>query len=147
LAAKPPAPAAAPSKPSPPPSPAAPAQKAPVVPAAPPAPAKPAAPAPAKKILEVTLSGTGFTFSITRAGAYDMGRSKDAPLRVDHPTVSRSQSRVTLSDDTTRLTIEDLGGANGTVVNGVVIEGPRPLVAGDTITLGEVTLLVTVREG
>jgi pSer/pThr/pTyr-binding forkhead associated (FHA) protein len=76
-----------------------------------------------------------------------MGRAQDAGLRVNHPTVSRRHSRVTLNDDATRLTIEDLGGANGTFVNGVGIEGARPLVGGDTITLGEVTLLVAFREG
>ncbi len=58
----------------------------------------------------------------------------------DDPELSRRHARV--SRDGGRLTIEDLGSANGTFVNGERLTGPRPLAVGDSVRMGQTTLEV-----
>jgi pSer/pThr/pTyr-binding forkhead associated (FHA) protein len=58
----------------------------------------------------------------------------------DDDEISRSHARVSL--DGAVCVIEDLGSTNGTFVNGLRISAPQVLEAGDTIELGESTLVV-----
>jgi pSer/pThr/pTyr-binding forkhead associated (FHA) protein/tRNA A-37 threonylcarbamoyl transferase component Bud32 len=60
----------------------------------------------------------------------------------DDPKVSRRHARVA-RDASGRLTIEDLGSANGTFVNGERMRGLRVLAVGDSVQIGSTTLEVT----
>jgi pSer/pThr/pTyr-binding forkhead associated (FHA) protein len=137
-AAKPAAPA---PRPEPPPRPAA-----PPAPAAAPRPA-PASPRPTGPIVEVRLTATGLELLATETGAHDLGRAKDAALRVNDPTVSRQHARLILSDDRSVVYIQDRGGANGTRLNGVAVEQLQIVKEGDTIGIGDVLLTVSYKRG
>jgi pSer/pThr/pTyr-binding forkhead associated (FHA) protein len=96
-------------------------------------------------IVEVRLSGAGFELGVSEAGAHQLGRSSESAVRVDHPTVSRRHARLILSEDRSTAYVQDLGGANGTWLNGAAVERLAPLREGDTIRVGEVELRVTFR--
>jgi S-DNA-T family DNA segregation ATPase FtsK/SpoIIIE len=83
----------------------------------------------------------------TETGAHDLGRAKDAALRVNDPTVSRQHARLILSDDRSVVYIQDRGGANGTRLNGVAVEQLQIVKEGDTIGIGDVLLTVSYKRG
>src|SRR5438045_368589 len=60
----------------------------------------------------------------------------------DDSEISRRHARVSRGPDG-RLTVEDLGSANGTYVNGERIDSPRTLAPGDVVRLGKTVLQVT----
>src|ERR1700757_75447 len=62
------------------------------------------------------------------------------------PEISRRHAQVSRGTDG-QMRIEDLGSGNGTFVNGVRIDAPRPLNVGDVIRLGGTELKVTERVG
>jgi len=133
-----------------PPAPPAPRVVAPTVAVAPaaapataPATPAPVAPAPAR-IATARLTGEKAQFALSTPGRFEMGRATSAALRVEHATVSRRHAAITLSDDRSRLFVEDLGAANGTRVNGADIKGTRELSDGDVLELGEVRFTVTL---
>jgi pSer/pThr/pTyr-binding forkhead associated (FHA) protein len=165
-AAAPPAPPATPPPPAPPaarptlseraaapePAPAAPRAPEPamprtvadmpaVVPAPPPAAALPAA------IAVVRLRGQAFAFDVASPGRYEMGRAAAAALRVDHTTVSRRHAALTFAEDRRKVSVEDLGAANGTRVNRAEVKGTIDLHDGDVLELGEVRFTVTLERG
>jgi pSer/pThr/pTyr-binding forkhead associated (FHA) protein len=53
---------------------------------------------------------------------------------LDHPNVSRRHAAFEIVDGT--IVLRDLGGTNGTYVNGARLRGARPLVKGDRIDIG-----------
>ena len=53
---------------------------------------------------------------------------------LDHPNVSRRHAAFEVAGGT--IVLRDLGGANGTYVNGARLRGARPLVPGDRIDIG-----------
>jgi pSer/pThr/pTyr-binding forkhead associated (FHA) protein len=124
-------------------------------PAAPPAVAPPAAaqappsPAPrpssAGRIAEVRLSGKDVDVAATETGAHELGRDKGAALRVNHATVSRQHARIIISDDRGVAYVQDRGGANGTKLNGAPIKEIKLLSDGDTVSIGDVELKVSIR--
>jgi pSer/pThr/pTyr-binding forkhead associated (FHA) protein/tRNA A-37 threonylcarbamoyl transferase component Bud32 len=67
--------------------------------------------------------------------------SGDGMLSDDHE-LSRRHARVA-RDAGGQLTIEDLGSANGTFVNGVRVRDPHPLMLGDSVRIGSTTLQLT----
>lgn len=68
------------------------------------------------------------------------GRDSSAAIWLDRPGISRSHAR--FSVDRASAWVEDLGSLNGTFVAGARIARRTRLHAGDTITIGEVTLTV-----
>lgn len=112
----------------------------------PPAAVKPDAPAATATgpILAVRLRGAGFSLAVTEPGEYDLGRSREAALRVEHPTVSRRHARIILSDDRASAFLQDQGGANGTRLNGREVTKLARLADQDTIGVGEVDLIVSL---
>jgi hypothetical protein len=71
-----------------------------------------------------------------------IGRNADGAGRLaDDDEISRSHARLTM-DASGFCAIEDLGSTNGTFVNGLRISGPRTLSVGDSIELGNTTLVV-----
>jgi pSer/pThr/pTyr-binding forkhead associated (FHA) protein len=105
-----------------------------------PAPVIPSAPPPATrvKIGVARFAGEKFAFDVTTPGRFEVGRSATTAFRVDHTTVSRRHAALTLSNDRAHLSVEDLGAANGTRVNGREIKGTQELQDGDVVELGEV---------
>jgi two-component system, NtrC family, response regulator AtoC len=61
-------------------------------------------------------------------------------IAVDHEAVSRRHAIIRRRAD--RITIEDLGSRNRTLVNGVAIDAARRLTAGDVIAIGPMTALL-----
>lgn len=77
-----------------------------------------------------------------------LGRhSEQCDLVVAHGSLSRRHARLRLADG--RLTIEDLGSTNGTIVDGMrlPVETPRPLRDGAQLLLGEIRFVVTENFG
>lgn len=64
-----------------------------------------------------------------------LGRSRDADIFIPDQWLSRMHAEILL--DQGGLSIADLGSKNGTLVNGVRIQGPTPLRKGDQIKLGD----------
>lgn len=50
-----------------------------------------------------------------------IGRDGNADIQLDHPSVSREHARITLIEGKSHFSIEDLGSANGTYVDGVPV--------------------------
>lgn len=71
-----------------------------------------------------------------------IGRERDNPVMLADPKVSRRH--VELHWQETGYTITDLGSVNGTFVNDVRIEVPQMLQPGDTVKVGETTLVFQV---
>jgi pSer/pThr/pTyr-binding forkhead associated (FHA) protein len=106
---------------------------------------RPVSVATAGTIAELTLLAEGLNLVARDPGAYELGRAKDAPLRVNHPTVSRKHARIILADDRTIAYVQDAGGQNGTRLNGQAIERLAPLSEGDLIGIGDVELKVVLK--
>ncbi|MGA9526151.1 MAG: FHA domain-containing protein, partial [Myxococcaceae bacterium] len=65
-----------------------------------------------------------------------IGRSSDCDVVLYDPGVSRRHARIFEEGDA--FFVEDSGSANGTRVNGELLQNRQPLQDGDTITLGPV---------
>jgi ABC transport system ATP-binding/permease protein len=71
-----------------------------------------------------------------------LGRAVDGEGRLeDDPEISREHARIK-RDRAGRLVLEDVGSSNGTWVNGSRLAGPRELVIGDIIRLGDTEIRV-----
>jgi pSer/pThr/pTyr-binding forkhead associated (FHA) protein len=147
-------PSPAPAKPVPPTPPAAP--KAPVAtaptPDRKPSPPKAAAdatpPAPVTRaIREIRLTSPTLSLVVSGSGEHVLGRSPEAALRVDHPTVSRRHAAVILSDDRKAAYLRHEGGVNGTRLNGKLVEKLTPLADGDVVRIGDVELRAALARG
>lgn len=68
------------------------------------------------------------------AGELVLGRSDQADVRIDEPTVSWAHARVTLSGS--EVLLEDLGSTNGTFVRNQRVTGPQALPERARIRLG-----------
>ena len=82
---------------------------------------------------------SSWVFQLPTGGAVVIGRGDEAGLRLHNSSVSRRHASIELADRLTRVV--DLGSQNGTLVNGERIAAPRPLVSGDTLSIGSVTLI------
>lgn len=69
-----------------------------------------------------------------------VGRAPGCQLVFDDPRVSRRHARFFV--DTRRVTLEDLGSRNGTIVNGVLLRGPQVLSHHDLVVIGSQELTV-----
>jgi len=84
---------------------------------------------------------------LTLGDAFVIGRAVSGEGRLgDDPELSRRHARVA-RDATGQLTIEDLGSANGTFVNGEPVRERRALKVGDSVRVGRTTLELTGAEG
>ncbi len=69
-----------------------------------------------------------------------LGRSREADIFIPDQWLSRMHAEILF--DRGGLTVADLGSKNGTLVNGMRIQGPTPLRKGDQIKLGDHTITV-----
>jgi len=65
-----------------------------------------------------------------------IGRDVKAGIQLNHPSVSREHARVTLVEGTSHFTIEDLGSANGTCIDGVQIDGRSTFYSDQQLEIG-----------
>jgi DNA-binding winged helix-turn-helix (wHTH) protein len=73
-----------------------------------------------------------------RPGENLLGRVEDGVVWIESPTVSRRHARIIV--DGGRVILEDLASKNGTFLRGQRISAPTPLVDGDVIRLGRVSV-------
>ncbi|MEA2828490.1 MAG: hypothetical protein QOF60_3160 [Actinomycetota bacterium] len=87
----------------------------------------------------LVLEGPGVSVTVARGSMY-IGRDPSAQVIVDDPSVSRTHARLDLRGDD--LWVEDLGSANGTLINGVAVTRAvlRP---GDVLEVGDLRLRLT----
>lgn len=83
-------------------------------------------------------NSSGAVFKIAR-GTSLIGRSPNAPIRINDDGVSRNHAEVRLDGDVCVLT--DLDSRNGTFVNGVRLAGSTELTEGDKVQIGRTTVL------
>ena len=74
-----------------------------------------------------------------------IGRLSDNDISISNQEVSRHHATITWENN--QFVIRDLGGPNGTTVNGSRITAPCPLRDGDVIGLGTITLVFTSGTG
>ncbi|HEX4953277.1 MAG TPA: RDD family protein [Thermoanaerobaculia bacterium] len=73
-------------------------------------------------------------------GTSTIGRSRNCEVLLDDPSASRNHALVTLDNE--RVILQDLGSANGTLVNGRRLEGEIEIQHGDVVTVGETRLVL-----
>ena len=81
------------------------------------------------------------TKKLESGGTYSLGRAADCDVRIDHSSVSRKHARIHVGDS---IRIEDLGGANGTIVGRRRL-APSSTVEwtpGDLLVIGAATLFL-----
>ena len=94
----------------------------------------------------VVIAGTALGRRLTLTDELVIGRGVSGEGRLsDDLELSRSHARVSRSPGG-RLTIEDLGSANGTFVNGERVRGRQVLEVGDSVQIGSTTLQLTAVE-
>ncbi|NOT01275.1 MAG: FHA domain-containing protein [Phycisphaerales bacterium] len=71
-----------------------------------------------------------------------IGRKDDCDIRVPLAEVSRHHAKLTVAKG--KLSVKDLGSANGTFVNNKKINSPQPLNAGDHLVVGPVVFTVQI---
>jgi DNA-binding NtrC family response regulator len=94
--------------------------------------------------LVVVGEGKDATYPLPETGEVVIGRGEDADVRIDHRSVSRRHAVLTIGE---RLTIEDLGSANGTRVREQWV-GARNKAAvslGEPFDIGSVMIVVQQR--
>lgn len=73
-------------------------------------------------------------------GELIIGRGSEADVCLPHPSVSRRHARLIINDH--GILVEDLGSRNGTLCGGAPLRGPRALLVGDALTVGDFTLVL-----
>lgn len=68
-----------------------------------------------------------------------VGREPGSRIWLDSPSVSRRHARIRVEGD--RITLEDLGSKNGTLVGDARVTSPTPLSDGDTLRFGSVDVI------
>jgi two-component system cell cycle sensor histidine kinase/response regulator CckA len=79
-------------------------------------------------------------------GPVVIGRGDECDVQLDDGKVSRRHARVLPSADGEVWVVEDVGSRNGTLVNGELVSGRRPLELGDRIQLSQETMLLFTRQ-
>lgn len=93
------------------------------------------------RIRAIRVRGNGTT-SMIHLGRSIVGRGVGADVIVDEKDVSRRHAAFIVSEDA--VTVEDLGSANGTSVNGQRLTAARILKSGDQVKIGTVELVVEI---
>jgi pSer/pThr/pTyr-binding forkhead associated (FHA) protein len=79
------------------------------------------------------------------AGQFMFGRGPECDVRPNSDLISRQHCLLLITRET--ALIRDLGSRNGTLINGELVVGERPLVHGDTLQLGPLVLEVLLETG
>jgi len=87
------------------------------------------------RMVVVVGDNVGHAFSLTESSVIGRG---EVPIRISSDDVSRRHAEIVREGG--RHYVRDLGSMNGTLVNGVAIEGRRELVEGDKVQVGTTIL-------
>jgi len=90
-------------------------------------------PRPAARLVVEYGPGSGQSFLLDKSSLI-VGRSPECDVVLDDPEVSRRHTRFFWRSS--QLMVEDLGSANGTLVNGAIITGQRVIAPDDKIEIG-----------
>jgi adenylate cyclase len=88
--------------------------------------------------LTLQVDGALYPVTLTEDGV-TIGRGDQATIRIQANAVSRVHARIFLKDGQPH--VMDMKSLNGTSLNGVTLSGPEPLHPGDTVLLGEATVM------
>lgn len=69
-----------------------------------------------------------------------LGRARGVAVRIPAADVSREHCEIVVQDGV--VTVEDLGSLNGTLLNGVVVDGPQEIHPGDFLRVGPALFVV-----
>jgi transcriptional regulator with GAF, ATPase, and Fis domain len=94
--------------------------------------------------LLVLQDGHFVTQPLPETGDVIIGRSERCDVRIQHPSISRQHALLRMGG---KMTIEDLGSSNGTVVREQQLAANRPteIATNEVFTLGQVTAVVQQR--
>jgi hypothetical protein len=90
-------------------------------------------------LLVVQGAMAGHLHAVSSSQPTMLGRGEEADLQVGDDSVSRTHARIHPSGGCYFL--QDMGSANGTFVNGQLVQRSHQLESGDTISLGAATML------
>lgn len=88
-----------------------------------------------ERYLAIFEPGSSRVVTLPHDGELVIGRSTDASLRLDDPSVSRRHAKLLIEGG--RAFVVDLESQNGTFVDGELVVGPRPLSSGEVIELSQ----------
>jgi len=91
------------------------------------------------------VSVNGARIPLKKGEGYVLGRAPECEIFVDDTSCSRSHCRISLTPDGCAAAIEDLSSRNGTLVDGVPVQGRVALKDGSRITLGATIYLLRMR--
>jgi sigma-B regulation protein RsbU (phosphoserine phosphatase) len=91
----------------------------------------------------VVLKFPGQDRTLTSAGL-TVGRQRGVDVVLEGANISRRHARFFIKDS--RVWVEDIGSRNGTQVNGLRIQGPVQIRAGDVVQMGTVTVCLDAEE-
>ncbi len=94
------------------------------------------------KVLEGAKTGAKIA---VKKSEFIIGRSQKCHLCAGSSAVSRQHCAIARQDN--RVTVKDMGSRNGTLVNGIKIDGETELTSGDEITVGPLKFLITISPG
>lgn len=80
------------------------------------------------------------TRRVSLAGTMTVGRSPQCEITLDDPLASRRHARLTVTAD--GVVVEDLGSANGLVVDGRLVKGERMLLGGEKLRVGQTEMML-----
>ena len=80
-----------------------------------------------------------------RPGEHAVGRTREATVRIDDPSVSRRHAQITVAPN--RVTLQDLGSKNGTYLNERRVHAVEVLADGDRIVVGPAHMRYRVISG
>ena len=88
--------------------------------------------------IQETSPDGGRSYEITVNGEYPVGRSASTGMQINHPTVSGLHCVLIAGPDA--VFVSNRSNTSITRLNGIPVEGTRPLKTGDTLALGDVQL-------
>lgn len=96
------------------------------------------------KLLIVQGKPAGKHLLLSR-GDYYIGRGPECKIRLDSELVSRQHCLLRVTDDA--IVLRDLASRNGTLVNGILVDGEFALQNGDQVQIGTLVLEVQFDAG
>jgi serine/threonine protein kinase len=90
------------------------------------------------KLSVISGPDRGRSFEVEDDKKFVIGRGEATATKLKDPTVSRSHCQIV--GEGVRFTIENLGAASGTLVNGKRVTAPQPLRPGDLVRVGDTEL-------
>ncbi len=96
------------------------------------------------KLVHLSISGRNLArrdIELHIEGTILLGRSSSCDVRIDDEQISRRNTELICRNG--RLFVNNISQTNGTMLNGLMINGERELHSGDTIVLGDTRITIT----